>query len=241
MENNRPTTSEKKFNEDWILKYGLEVSSRDASSSSSSVTSVLCLFCRTFGREGSIKNNSRKRKITENEKYFTGVPWRADNFSSHLKNQHPASWAQYQALSTDEKQSFFKRRSERAAEAVTVVQSFVQPEASLKAQIISKQKCKYIIDADIVNILIGELLLDDPPAPTDEDFLANSNDNAGVRAVERFRKNALKLFVFQEDDGVFAADVKSVLKMNLIIKYVPSACHSVKQVDYTSRSKKTLE
>jgi hypothetical protein len=219
MENNRPTTSEKKFNEDWILKYGLEVSSRDVSSSSSSVTSVLCLFCRTFGREGSIKNNSRKRKITENEKYFTGSPWRADNFSSHLKNQHPASWAQYQALSTDDKLSFFK--GSEPAEAAVTVRSFVQPEASLKAQIISKQKCKYIIDADIVNILIGEILLDDPPArPTNDEDLLADNDNAGVRAVERFRKNALKLFVFQEDDGVFAADVKSVLKMNLIIKYV---------------------
>jgi hypothetical protein len=198
--------SKKKFSSDWIVKYGLEVTTRDVSDGS--VTSVLCLFCRTFNREDS-NDESRKRKMTANEKYFS-YPWRADNFSTHLKKQHPSKWAEYQELPTEDKKSFFKRNE--CPEAVNM-RSFVQPEASMKARIIAKQKCKFLIDADIVNILIGELLLDEP---TTEDA---DNANAGVQ-IERARKNALKIFTFQADDGVFTADVKSVLKLNLIIKFV---------------------
>jgi hypothetical protein len=181
------------------------VSTRDVSNCS--VTSVLCVFCRTFGREDS-NNESRKRKMTANEKYFS-YPWRVDNFTTHLKKQHHSKWAEYQELSTEDKKSFFK--SNECPEAVNM-RSFVQPEASMKARIIAKQKCKFLIDADIVNILIGELLLDEPP---EEDA-----DNPNGVQVERARRNALKVFTFQCDDGVFTADVKSVLKLNLIIKFV---------------------
>ena len=46
------------------------------------------------------------------------------------------------------------------------MRSFVQPEGSMKARIIAKQKCKFIIDAEIVESLIGGLLFD---KPNDED------------------------------------------------------------------------
>lgn len=117
------------------------------------MTSVLCLFCRTFYRE-EINEESRKRKITANEKYFS-ARWHADNFSSHLKNKNPTKWAEYQVLSVEEKKVFFVTNEN--PEAVNL-RSFVQPEGSMKAHIIAKQKCKFIIDSDIVNILIGELL-----------------------------------------------------------------------------------
>ena len=188
----------KKFSNDWIIQYGLEVATRDVTTSC--VTSVLCLFCRTFGRE-EINEESRKRKITANEKYFSG-PWRADNFLSHLKKQHPTKWPEYQVLSVEEKKGFFV--TNETPEAV-MLRSFVQPEGSMKARIIAKQKCKFIIDSDIVNIIIGELLLDEPVdgAPVDE-----------------ARKNSLKAFTFDPEDGVFTASVKSILKLNLVIKFI---------------------
>ena len=39
------------------------------------------------------------------------------------------------------------------------LRSFVQPEASVKAQIIAKQKCSFVIDGDIVSKIIMDLLL----------------------------------------------------------------------------------
>ena len=39
----------KKFQTEWTLKYGVEVSTRTPSTSE--VSSVLCMFCRHFGRE----------------------------------------------------------------------------------------------------------------------------------------------------------------------------------------------
>jgi len=82
------TRQSQEFQSEWILKYGLEVSTR--SPSTSEVSSVLCLFCRQFvGREDD--DNERKRKRTTNIKYFSS-PWRSDNFNNHLKQQHPLKW-----------------------------------------------------------------------------------------------------------------------------------------------------
>ena len=81
----RPTIN---FQRDWELRFGVEVTSRDKSTGK--VSSVVCLFCRHFGREDSESTN-RKRKSTANAKYFT-EPWRSDNFSLdsilHCKQYH---------------------------------------------------------------------------------------------------------------------------------------------------------
>ncbi|KAG7370273.1 hypothetical protein IV203_028019 [Nitzschia inconspicua] len=76
------------FNESWIVKFGLEVSTRDVGTSK--ITSVLCLFCKHCGRDDGNDGDdnccqTRKRKRTTNIKYFLS-PWRSDNFSNHLKN-----------------------------------------------------------------------------------------------------------------------------------------------------------
>ena len=94
----------KKFSLEWILKYGLEVATRNPPTSE--VTSVLCLFCRSFGRED--EDVERKRKRTTNLKYFS-YPWRADNFSSHLKLQHPVKWNEYTSLSVEDKKNSLGR------------------------------------------------------------------------------------------------------------------------------------
>ncbi|KAG7357014.1 hypothetical protein IV203_001702 [Nitzschia inconspicua] len=55
----------KKFNLEWIVKYGLEVSTRDPSTSE--VTTVVCSFCRSFGREDEDAGRKRKRTMNAND------------------------------------------------------------------------------------------------------------------------------------------------------------------------------
>jgi hypothetical protein len=87
------------------LRFGLEVVARDASASPPCVTAVLCLFCKHFGRE---PKAGAKRRATTNFKYFKGV-FRTDQYLQHHRLQHPAKWAEYDAASLREKQSFFPR------------------------------------------------------------------------------------------------------------------------------------
>lgn len=73
------------FNEAHELEYGLEIASRIANTKD--VNSVRCKFCTAFGKEGrktAALSTTRKRKVTENIKYFTR-PFRVDNYKSHLK------------------------------------------------------------------------------------------------------------------------------------------------------------
>jgi len=64
-------------------------------------------------------------------------------------------WNEYTCLSAEDKPNFFMKNE--SAEVVNM-QSFVQPEGSMKAPIISKQKFRFIIDADIIETLIIGLL-----------------------------------------------------------------------------------
>ena len=186
---------------DWTLKFGLEVSTRDLSTNE--VTSALCLFCRQFGREDGDDDVARKRKRTMNCKYFS-YPWRSDNFTSHLKKQHLKKWTEYNSSSLEDKQSFFLKNE--SAEVVNM-RSFVQPEGSMKARIIAKQKCKFIIDAEIVESLIGGLLFDKP------------NDEEESFNMEEAKHRALRHFVHNQEDNSYVVEVKSVLKLDLLNQF----------------------
>ncbi|KAG7359427.1 hypothetical protein IV203_034525 [Nitzschia inconspicua] len=100
-----------------------------------------------------------------NAKYFS-YPWRSDNFSRHLKQQHPVKWNEYTSLPVEEKQKFFVEKE--SAEVVNM-RSFVQPEGSMKARIIAKQKFQFVIDADIIETLIFGLLFDNSEEEGEED------------------------------------------------------------------------
>jgi phosphopantetheinyl transferase (holo-ACP synthase) len=135
------------FQQAWIVKFGLEISTRDIVSSK--VTSVLCLFSKHCGRDYNdtdVDGKKRKRKRTNNIKYFTS-PWRSDYFVTHLKNQHMSSWEIYKGLSTEEQTNFFNR--EEKPEAVAM-RSFVQREATMKARIFAQQKRLYMIDVEMI-------------------------------------------------------------------------------------------
>lgn len=105
----------------------------------------------------------------------------------------------------EEQRNFFLR--EEKPEAIAM-RSFVQPEASMKARIIAKQKCDYLIDVEIIDKLIGCMLFD------------TTAEGDNLDDVERSKRNAMKVFDLKEDDQVYVTRVKSVLKLNIIVKFV---------------------
>jgi hypothetical protein len=65
----------------------------------------------------------------------------------------------YEKLTNEEKKFFFNMS--KAPEAVNL-RLYVQPEASVKAQVVAKQKCSFVIDGDIISKIIVDLLLITP-------------------------------------------------------------------------------
>jgi len=86
------------YNEGHVLQYGLEIASWSAITQQ--VDSVRCKFCIYFGKGGKTAS-ARKRKVTDNIKYFTS-PFRVDCYKSHLKT-HSEKWAEYQSLSNEKR------------------------------------------------------------------------------------------------------------------------------------------
>ena len=156
-------------------------------------------------------------------------------------------WEDYQKLRHEGKKSFFAMTE--APEAVHL-RSFVQPEASFKAQIIAKQKFSFIIDDDIVSKIIVDLLIMSPPARIEQqggNLLGKVHDDPEVSIASPLsielsdseedddsgdklpstdpyatleRKRILKMFEYNPEDDVYTARVKSVLKLNLVAKFV---------------------
>jgi hypothetical protein len=90
----------------------------------------------------------------------------------------------------------------------------VQPQASVYASLMSQQQCIFNIDKNVIDNIIGELLFDPAVEYT-------ANDVAGGESRMRAaKKNAMKLFTYNEEDKVYSVSIKSILKMNMIIKFV---------------------
>ena len=92
------------FNTSWELKYGVQVSTVDTVTKEA--TSVVCLFCKNFGRE--VSTDRRKRKRTQRVHYYS-APFRADNMKAHNVSQHKIEWEKYDESSHDEKKMFFSQ------------------------------------------------------------------------------------------------------------------------------------
>ncbi|ETN22362.1 hypothetical protein PPTG_20911 [Phytophthora nicotianae INRA-310] len=96
----KPPSRKTPFQPAHELQYGLKVMAKDASGV---VCSVRCQFCKYFGREES-KNGKRRR--TQNQKFYK-PPYRPQYYTDHNTTAHGIKWAQYQALSSDEKSGIF--------------------------------------------------------------------------------------------------------------------------------------
>jgi hypothetical protein len=97
-----PTKRSSPFQEKHAVQYGLEISTRDPETKV--VTSVMCRFCRFFGREEKV---GQKRKPTSDTKSFM-VPFRPALYIQHLEGHHFSKWEEYEALAAAEIESIFK-------------------------------------------------------------------------------------------------------------------------------------
>ena len=172
---------------------------------------MMCLFCRQFGRNEDEDGGERKRKRTTNCKFYK-FPWRSDNMAKHLKQQHPLQWNEYLSLSDEEKKEYFVKNE--SAEVVNM-RSFIQPEGSMKARILAKQKFRFMIDEDIVDTLIFGMLF----SKNDHDD-NNEGEDHDPTNFERAKRNAFKHFIHNDDDNVYVIEVKSVLKLNMVTNFV---------------------
>jgi hypothetical protein len=94
------------FQHNHLLEFGLEITQ---SEHNSVVTCVVCLFCKRLGRSGATEDDGCERNRTNNTKYWN-PPFRKENFVGHLTSQHPDDFAEYKALSNQEKKKFFDAR-----------------------------------------------------------------------------------------------------------------------------------
>jgi len=79
----------------------------------------------------------------------------------------------------------------------------------MKAHIIAKQKFKFIIDADIIETLIFGLLFSNSEGVETKNTVLNEQ--------KRILSN---IFVHNQADNMFVLEVKSVLKLNMVTKFV---------------------
>ncbi|KAH6567445.1 hypothetical protein BASA50_003292 [Batrachochytrium salamandrivorans] len=175
-------------------QFGLVIKARDAATAT--VTSVACRFCITFEKEEEV---GRKRKATSNVKYFES--FRTDNYLSHLQGQHSLKWEEYQRIHTsDEREAFFTNRE-------------IPFIATLDAHFESERPLQFLINKDIVDIIIGDLLFH----PDDVEGISHT------RALTLF-----KLAVDEEDNrdpeqqsvDNYVVTVKMTQRFNLCVRYI---------------------
>ncbi|KAH9265975.1 hypothetical protein BASA83_010885 [Batrachochytrium salamandrivorans] len=141
----------------------------------------------------------RKRKATSNVKYFES--FRTDNYLSHLQGQHSLKWEEYQRIHTsDEREAFFTNRE-------------IPFIATLDAHFESERPLQFLINKDIVDIIIGDLLFH----PDDVEGISHT------RALTLF-----KLAVDEEDNrdpeqqsvDNYVVTVKMTQRFNLCVRYI---------------------
>jgi hypothetical protein len=67
------------------------------------VTSVMCGFCRFFGREEKVGQKRKPSSVTKSVK----VPFCSALYTQYLEGQRSFKWTEYQVLAAAEKESFF--------------------------------------------------------------------------------------------------------------------------------------
>src|SRR5208282_342383 len=93
------------FNTDHAIDFGLKIMQRNPDTKA--VVSVCCQFCVFKGHEDSHPEKERKWKQMTTIMSWQGN-FRTDHSRRHLTKQHCQAWKEYQLLSFDEKNYFFK-------------------------------------------------------------------------------------------------------------------------------------
>ena len=71
------------FKEKWQIDCGVRILTRNTVTNE--VESIVCMFCKTFGKEEPEDADKRKRKRSQNVQKFT-APWRTDLMKKHNKS-----------------------------------------------------------------------------------------------------------------------------------------------------------
>lgn len=167
--------------------YGLRPVTRDPETNA--VTSVACRFCEKFGREEKV---GAKRRATQRIKHFR-QPFRTENYHQHHLGQHRLRWAEYRLLSPERKVAYLASPAS-PADAVSHIEnvvsnpfavipqqtrqniSFGQQEAHLMStfdKFPDALPTKFMLDKPIVDVIIGEMLLDPNTEITKECVIAS--------------------------------------------------------------------
>ena len=153
---------------------------------------IVCEFCQVFGREDGDGNNgesARKRKKTTNVKYYSA--FRADYYKTHLTNQHPLKWSEYQKINDD---------SEAISKFFCAEVSFVN---TLDAHLEVEKPLSFAIDKNIVEKIIGNILFD----PEDEDE-------------ELSKECTLSLFKINDEGHFYQIEIKNARLFRLYIRFI---------------------
>ncbi len=125
------------------LQFGLKI----AEEANKRVTSMRCNFCAFFGHakvKASDKHVGKKhqRSSCNDTKYWTSFA--LQNYRSHHESQHADLWAEYSALSNEEKRTHFDGKANRA----NMLHRYVDLESD---------SLTFHVSAPIVDVIIADL------------------------------------------------------------------------------------
>lgn len=223
------------FQTGWLVKYGLEIATSEAQSGE--VVMAACRFCKTLGREVGDEEVERKRKRTATVRQFS-PPWRSDHIARHMHEHHPKAFAEYSSLAEDKQRMFFEDRETIAgAGADAPQQAQVRPVARAPLALAGgrSEKVVYLVNADIIESIIGDIFLE----PSEDESEANVDINT-------VRSRILSIFSRQmvgegEDMNVdrYAAIAPSRHQMELSMSLVRQGLSFVQTASLLQSSKET--
>ena len=143
---------------------GLEITARDTRTMM--VLSARCRFCE-FGKcKDNDEDSDRKRARTTRKKIFV-APYRSDNISRHLKEQHSKRYPDYLLLSVNNKTTYFDEIESKRPLASLLRNSSPEKRAG--------EGFDFNIHKKVVEVIINQLLCDD-----DDDEMNYDDDGIGV-------------------------------------------------------------
>jgi hypothetical protein len=151
------------------LEFGLEVCSTDRHGNET----VRCLFCVYLGRDKVAVelSGSRKRKSRSDIKYYN-ASFAPLNYRSHNWGQHNEAWTEYQALSREDKDNFFKDKTN----VVNTLHNYIDT---------TKDTIHFSLSSGIVDVIIGDIFFRD-----DEVLIDIDDDDDDADAVAAILKKA---------------------------------------------------
>jgi len=215
-----PITVPPKAKTPWQPAHGLEYALEVVNTTGNSDIIVQCMFCVYEGRDNVVVNgnSTRKRKSHNDIKYFL-KPFLPHKYRSHHNGQHVESWALYKATAKKDKQHFFDNKIK--------VANTLHRYMDLDSDILT-----FMINASIVNTIIGDMFFRDDEVVVDSDDADDDNvvGMAAKKAAKKLKEktNAMKLFILNEvdededDPHSYNVTIKNIMRFNLTMNHVGS-------------------